>query len=658
MTKQKSTKRALLMSALALLMCVSMLVGSTFAWFVDSVSSTGNKIISGNLDIKLYTLANDRWDEITDSSTPLFDDDILWEPGFTYAKVLKVKNAGSLALKWQAQFVSNVSNFELSILADVIDVYVCPGATELAADRTLAGYTKVGTIREFVNTISSTTVGTLAPNAEATLGLVLKMREEAGNEYQGKTLEAFDIRIVATQLSVENESDSFGPDYDVNAPLADTASATMQADKSTVLNFSASPSTTYPQTNIEIPAGAYTNKLVEMTVTAENSLFNVSANGSVVGSIDVTMTVNGEEVSEELANGVYTVTTYISKGLENVSISYTGNDGKDQPMFVSYDAATGKLVFTTNHFSEYAVSGSALAYDKAKDTAINDVKAVIDNTAAIIPPVNSEVFAEKVEEAIKGGQLDSETIDKDDIYPAKIGNDYYTSLADALANANGKTVTILKDITVDADNTITIAAGKNITIDLNGKTIAGVSNKTDSNRNIFDVRGTLTVKNGTMTILHTGTNMGWGSSTNVFNVTAGGVLNITNATIENLGGSDMAFCVHLNNWGEVTLNAQNSTFKSNYVGVRAFNSGYDMNNITLNGCTFLTGNSCFWVHNYTAADFGGSADKAAAADALLNLNFTNTTFTRTNGSNSVVRFGFTNSIYYSSAEMNEVVASS
>ena len=53
MTKQKSTKRALLLSALSLLMCVSMLIGSTFAWFTDSVTSAGNKIQAGTLKIDL-----------------------------------------------------------------------------------------------------------------------------------------------------------------------------------------------------------------------------------------------------------------------------------------------------------------------------------------------------------------------------------------------------------------------------------------------------------------------------------------------------------------------------------------------------------------------------------------------------------------------------
>ncbi|MBR2615392.1 MAG: SipW-dependent-type signal peptide-containing protein, partial [Clostridia bacterium] len=58
MTKQKTTKRALLMSALALLLSVSMLVGSTFAWFTDSVTSAGNKIQAGTLKIDLELFQN------------------------------------------------------------------------------------------------------------------------------------------------------------------------------------------------------------------------------------------------------------------------------------------------------------------------------------------------------------------------------------------------------------------------------------------------------------------------------------------------------------------------------------------------------------------------------------------------------------------------
>ena len=220
----------------------------------------------------------------------------------------------------------------------------------------------------------------------------------------------------------------------------------------------------------------------------------------------------------------------------------------------------------------------------------------------------------------------------------------------------GNIVTLMSDISVNADTAITVENGTTAVIDLNGYKIEGTSSKTKTgNVDMFLVKGTLSVSNGKVELAALN-NQAWNAMTAIFDVTAGGILNIDNATVENLGGSDMAFCVHLNNWGEVTLNATETSFKSTYVGIRAFNSGYDMNNITLTDCDILTGNGCFWVHNWSAADFGNDADKAAAADARLNLSFNNVSIARTNGSKSLIRFGFDDPIYYSNIEMTEVVA--
>lgn len=223
MTKTRSTKRALLMSGLALLMCVSMLIGSTFAWFTDSVTSAGNKIQAGtlNLDLELYDVEKKEWKSIKESKDPIFNYD-LWEPGYTAVQLLKVENEGTLALKWLAKFVS--AN-ELDKLAEVIDVYVLPygvqadaSAVSFPADRDLTGYTRVGTVDQFVNTIETTTSGQLLAGEAAYLGIALKMQETAGNEYKGLDLGgAFDIQIVATQLTYED--DSFDDQYDVDAPL-------------------------------------------------------------------------------------------------------------------------------------------------------------------------------------------------------------------------------------------------------------------------------------------------------------------------------------------------------------------------------------------------------------------------------------------------------
>ena len=110
MTKHVSTKRALILSLLSMLLCVSMLVGSTYAWFTDTATTGVNKILAGNLDVKLmYSTDMQTWKEATEQ-TKLFDDNALWEPGYTQVVYLKVVNAGNLALKYETGFSKNYTS--------------------------------------------------------------------------------------------------------------------------------------------------------------------------------------------------------------------------------------------------------------------------------------------------------------------------------------------------------------------------------------------------------------------------------------------------------------------------------------------------------------------------------------------------------------------
>ena len=212
------------------------------------------------------------------------------------------------------------------------------------------------------------------------------------------------------------------------------------------------------------------------------------------------------------------------------------------------------------------------------------------------------------------------------------------------ALAKGGSIILAADIDDwDADATVTVPAGKTVNLDLNGNTITAEAKGT-GNREIFLVKGDMTVTNGTIDLTAT-VDQGWSAMATAFDVTAGGVLNLDGVTID-VSGTSMAFCVHLNNWGEVTLNAENTTFKSSYIAVRAFNSGYDMNNITIKNST-LEGKYGFWVHNYTAADFG-TQEKADAQAKLLNLDVFNGTNTFNVIKNPGI-LGFTNEILLNEA---------
>ncbi len=227
MTKKHSTKKALIASALSLLICVSMLVGTTFAWFTDSVTSSGNKIVSGSLNIDLSVMdKNGDYQSVKNNSDAIFDY-TLWEPGYTEWKNIKVSTTGNLALKYAMNIVLNG---ERSILADVIDVYYA--ASEIAKPTTRSfdglGLTYLGTISEVLDGATGALItDTLNPaegDTEDCATIVLKMQESAGNNYQGKTIGEFDIKLFATQYTYEE--DSFDANYDDAAWVVANADAT------------------------------------------------------------------------------------------------------------------------------------------------------------------------------------------------------------------------------------------------------------------------------------------------------------------------------------------------------------------------------------------------------------------------------------------------
>ena len=108
MLNSNATKRVLISSALVTMMCIIMLIGTTFAWFTDTASTGVNKIQSGKLDVELeYSYDMKTWNTAT-SATKLFDDKTLWKSGVTEIVYLRVKNAGSLALKYALGLNSQV----------------------------------------------------------------------------------------------------------------------------------------------------------------------------------------------------------------------------------------------------------------------------------------------------------------------------------------------------------------------------------------------------------------------------------------------------------------------------------------------------------------------------------------------------------------------
>ena len=240
MTKSKSTKRALLMSGLALFACISMLVGSTFAWFTDSVTSGRNVIAAGNLDVELYHSNAKDTDERVTASTKLFDDIELWEPGAVVYENLQIANEGTLALKYQLS-VNAVKENDLNghKLSEVVKVAIIDkveaGATRadiLAAAKASA---KQGELSNLYLTGDLEAGKTSAEQAV----VIYWEPTDHDNDYNAnngqKTSDGeplyieFGVQLEATQKM--SESDSFGKDYDEFASILPKAKVTTLADK-------------------------------------------------------------------------------------------------------------------------------------------------------------------------------------------------------------------------------------------------------------------------------------------------------------------------------------------------------------------------------------------------------------------------------------------
>ena len=245
MNNKKATKRALLTSVMALAMCVVMLVGTTFAWFTDTASTGVNKIQAGNLNVELAyknaeTMTTDTGFKAANKDTPVFKEGALWEPGHVEYVVLKISNAGNLALKYKlginiASETGSTNVFDKPFkLSDYIKFAVIDGdQSALNRDDLVAAATDSELIKDGYTSVETPLypTGTEGKDTEKTVTLVVWMPTTVGNGANHKTGAAaptidLGISVAATQYTYEN--DSFNNEYDKDAVYPIVAMDTLQ----------------------------------------------------------------------------------------------------------------------------------------------------------------------------------------------------------------------------------------------------------------------------------------------------------------------------------------------------------------------------------------------------------------------------------------------
>ncbi|MBQ2863781.1 MAG: hypothetical protein IJE84_06345, partial [Clostridia bacterium] len=369
------TKKSLLMSIVSMLLCLSMLMGTTYAWFTDSVATTGNRIVSGSLKIDLLHYSDSHWVSLKDHPDHKILNYDLWEPGHTRYERLQIKNLGNLALKYVLSATveggaTNGANGER--LSDVIDVYISRG------DRTPASFAELKSDPNWTRTGTLTSLlygagfasGSLIPgtNDSEYVSIAFHMQESAGNEYQNLSVGDIHITLVATQYTYE--SDSFGNQYDKDSIFPDnkmsytyTAPVTLTADNKAAADVALGES---DKVQAIVPAGtklkAGISELV-FTVTDMTTPSNILVDADE-DSRAVDVHVEGLASDNDVPVIVY-LKEYMPTGLNmgnyilyhvengtNVPMTYVADEAElDAHNEFTYDPATGDVKTALKSFS-------------------------------------------------------------------------------------------------------------------------------------------------------------------------------------------------------------------------------------------------------------------------------------------------------------------
>ena len=385
MTNSKTTKRALFSSVMALLLCFTMLLGTTFAWFTDSAASGSNVITAGNLDIEVqYTLGdkNDAgeliWKDL-DGATDLFRKG-LWEPGHTEVVLLKITNNGSLALKYAANMnivsetVGKTKDNKDIVLSEILTVSTCTQqytdgngiiasgadifpAMTFNSDGGVDGWIGYQTTSSFKDGNVLKNDKQLQPKESDYIAVKVDMAETVGNEanHNGTNIPTinFGINVLATQFTYEN--DSFGNQYDKDAEYKEPATriATFDELKTAFANGG----------NVELTADIAITELVTIpagvevyldmngkTITPASAnvdpLFDVKTGAALV--IDGNGTFDLGEMGT--VNGMSLMYPRGDVTINSGTFKIATNGTKYGSMFVGISGGQGKLIINGGYF--------------------------------------------------------------------------------------------------------------------------------------------------------------------------------------------------------------------------------------------------------------------------------------------------------------------
>ena len=428
MTNRKSTKRALLGSVMAMVLCMAMLVGATFAWFTDTASTNVNKIQAGNLDVALEMQnADGKWVSAEGKTLDFVKaadakgEAILWEPGCTYElPALRIRNNGNLALKYKVAITGINGSAKLNTVIDWTIGDVAMGTEQHLA----AGESNAFTIKGH-------------------------MWESAGNDYMNESIDGIAITVVATQDTVE--SDSFNNTYDANATYPVVAVGDVNTDGDTVLKDKEEDHTI----QVTVPAGALDEGVQSLKLEVVKSATPAGVKvASTESSQSYEVTMKDQSGNAVSTNGtLMTVEMNVGKNRTALKLYHDGEKmTKDNGTLTDaadhyvYDAATGYVTMKVSHFSPFT---AVFARDYWTDHAADGYATPVDTANKVVTVASAEelaLFAKEVTDDCKnysGYTLNlANDVDLGEYLWKPING--YNRLSGIVVNGNGHTIRNMK----------------------------------------------------------------------------------------------------------------------------------------------------------------------------------------------------------------------
>lgn len=589
MTKSQATKRALVFSVLSLLLCFSMLAGTTYAWFTDTVTSTGNIIQSGILDADIVdadgnSLEGKTLSFIKAEGAPA-DERVLWEPGCTYnLQDFKVVNKGNLAFKFKILISGIEGDAKLLEAIDWTVSYVDNG-TALNLDK-------------WYHLLPGQTFP-----ADNGLGIRITghMREDAGNEYQNLMCEGISVMIYAIQDTVEY--DSFDNQYDA---LGQTPSA-----KIVMLNGKEG----------RPMFSAVKDDIIRQYVLSneENVKNDLLTKHSDTISLDAMYKFSTTETESPYANWNADFVVYADRDVPKDSVVLAGQ--YDTPLWGGisfpwiYLTNTDQVVEAGTEIRLLGAYGIAASYGEVM--ALKDFNcgiADVSNGALDGTTITVELRLFKTEK-INGSYTETDEYVTVGKTTYTFGRDNFVTRLDDLNAmfADGGNFVLVDDIVTNTP--VTVPAGKDVILDLNGHTFAGAFNNAGTSA-LINNSGNLTVKNGNIVSLAECPDVDWapeGFPTYATNTIANrGTLVIgEGAHIKNEteGGASYA----IDNYAGATLTVNGGFIEAKNHAIRMNTASASAeNNVTINGGTII-GKRAIWVQLA-----GGSSATAPKVNLTIN----------------------------------------